>query len=423
MWQTWATGHSYSVGQVSFFLELVLNGITSLRGAGRLFPLIGKLLHVALGEPDWTTGRWWLMRLGLAKLQAPKEPADDWVLLIDHSAQIGQEKCLVILGIRAANLPPAGSCLCHEDVQLIHLCVLKNPDKEAVDRELEVATQQIGVPRAIVNDHGADIHGGVQLFQERHPETIEIYDITHKGACLLKHLLENDERWSSFSGQVGRTKAAVQQTELACLVPPNQRTKSRYMNLDTVLDWGTKTLTLLDGPPAELLAKTTAERLEEKLGWLKEYRDTLAEWSEWHAVVTAAASLIRRRGLYPGVAQQLDKELQPLATRSSSRKLAQDLVDFVTAQAQPLKAAERMPGSTEVLESCFGKLKVLEKDQAKNGFTGLVLSLGAMVWKTTADIVHDALESCSVKAVQQWIEANIGTTVQAQRRVAYQSVY
>jgi hypothetical protein len=410
------------VGQISFFLELVLNGGTSLRGAGRLFPLIGKLLQVALGEPDWTTGRWWLLRLGLAKLQAPKEVADDWVLLIDHSAQIGQEKCLVILGIRAANLPPAGSCLRHEDVQLIHLCVLNNPDKEAVDRELEVAAQQIGVPRAIVNDHGTDIHGGVQLFQERHPQTIELYDIAHKGACLLKHLLEKDERWSSFTRQAGQTKVAVQQTELACLVPPNQRTKSRYMNLDTLLDWGTKTLAVLEGPPTALLATTTPERLEEKLGWLKDYRDALAEWSEWQAVVTTADSLIRRMGLYVGVARQLAKELHPLVTWGSSRDLARDLVAFVAAQAQPLQVGERLPASTEVLESCFGKLKVLEKDQAKNGFTGLVLSLGAMVWKTTTDIVHEAMNSCSVKAVQDWIQENLGITVQAQRRLTYQTV-
>ncbi len=33
------------------------------------------------------------------------EPADDWVWMADHSNQIGPEKALVVLGVRAARLP------------------------------------------------------------------------------------------------------------------------------------------------------------------------------------------------------------------------------------------------------------------------------------------------------------------------------
>jgi hypothetical protein len=408
------------VGQVSFFLELVLNGGVSLRGAGRLFPLIGRLLHLTLGEPDWTTGRWWLLRLGLAKLLQAKEEADDWVWLLDHSAQIGQEKCLTILGVRQVDLPAPGTCLCHQDMRVIHLCVLKNPDQEAVYQELEMAARESGIPRAIVDDHGSDIHGGVGLFQAQHAQTSVLYDITHQGACLLKHLLEKDERWSRFTSAVSHTKVMLQQTELAYCVPPNQRTKSRYMNLDALLAWATKTLALLDQPTAAFLAQTGSERLEQKLGWLQDYREALQEWGEWHAVVTTAESLLRQQGLSVGIVKVLANELRPLAQQHSSRALAGELIAFEASQARCLQPGERLPASTEVLESCFGKLKVLEKDQAKNGFTGLVLSLAAIVWKTTTEVVHQALESCSVKAVQEWIENNLGTTVQAQKRLAHQ---
>jgi hypothetical protein len=261
----------------------------------------------------------------------------------------------------------------------------------------------------------------VQLFQAQHAQTCEIYDITHKGACLLKHRLEKDERWSKFTRQVGQTKAAVQQTELACLVPPNQRSKSRYMNLDTLLTWASKTLALLKRPPAVLLAETTRRRLQEKLGWVSAYRQALTEWSEWHLVVTAAESRIRRLGLCRSSAQQLARALKPLATQASSRELAGELVAFVGSQAASLQRGERLPASTEVLESCFGKLKALEKDQAKGGFTGLVLSLGAMVWKTTTDLVHWALERCPVDSVGEWCEKNLGTTVQAKRLLVYKA--
>lgn len=421
-WQTRAFGQHYSVGAVSFFLRLVLNGNTSLRAGDRVFSLIGELLPMPSGEPDWTTGRWWLLRVGLAMLLEPKEHADDWFWLIDHSAQIGQEKCLVILGVRAANLPAAGTCLRYQDLKLIRLRIMKDPDKQAVAAELEAASKETGVPRCIVDDHGADIHGGVKLFQEKHPETAETYDITHRCACLLKRYLEKDERWTAFSRQVGYTKTAVQQTELACLAPPHQRTKARYMNLETVLAWGSKTLAVLEQPPPELLAKTSAERLEQKLGWLADYREMLAEWSEWHAVVIAAESTLRQNGLEGTTPIDLARQFRPLAQRDSTRQFARELKAAVASEALQLRTDERLVASTEVLESCFGKLKVLEKDQSRQGFTGMVLAIGALFSKLSSEVVHWALETCPVRTVKDWIAKNIGRTVQAQRRLVYQNV-
>ena len=51
-----------------------------------------------------------------------------------------------------------------------------------------------------------------------------------------------------------------------------------------------------------------------------------------------------------------------------------------------------------MLESCFGKFKALEDGQSKSGFTGLVLSLGAMVSAVgAAESVQEALERCRVR--------------------------
>lgn len=79
---------------------------------------------------------------------------------------------------------------------------------------------QTGVPRAILSDHGSDLHGGVAIFRQVHPETSELYDITHKAACSLKTRLAGDEQWQSYASQLGQTKFAVQQTELAGFAPP-----------------------------------------------------------------------------------------------------------------------------------------------------------------------------------------------------------
>lgn len=84
-----------------------------------------KLVHPEkekLGEiPHATTGRMWLLRFGLHKLQRPKVKADDWVWIVDHAVQVGTEKCLLISGVRTSQLPPPG-----ENLKLQHLEPLAN---------------------------------------------------------------------------------------------------------------------------------------------------------------------------------------------------------------------------------------------------------------------------------------------------------
>lgn len=76
-----------------------------MRCASRVMDLSVKFLNLNLTVPSWYTGRLWLMRLGYYKLNRPKEHADDWAWIVDHSIQIGKEKCFVILGVRLKNLP------------------------------------------------------------------------------------------------------------------------------------------------------------------------------------------------------------------------------------------------------------------------------------------------------------------------------
>src|SRR5260370_27155815 len=102
-------------------------------------------------------------------------------------------------------------------MELIAVVPMISSTKDTVAVCLEDAVAQTGVPRAIVDDHGADLHGGVEIFRQGHPETVELYDIKHKAACLLKARLEGDPWWRRYASQLGQAKCALQQTELAFL--------------------------------------------------------------------------------------------------------------------------------------------------------------------------------------------------------------
>ena len=74
---------------------------------------------------------------------------------------------------------------------------------------------------------------------------------------------------------------------------------------------------------------------------------------------------------------------------------------------------------TEVLESCFGRLKFLEGDQQQRGFSALpLLSLGALVGTWTPLRIAKALDRTPVKAIRHWVRTHLGLTHHTKRRLA-----
>jgi len=417
--------HQFSLAQILLMVGWVLNGIP-LRGTCSALNWMQEM-PVDWGfdfpVPHFTTVRFWLLRLGYHKLHRPKEHASDWVWITDHSNQIGQEKCFVILGVRISQLPPPGPefPLRLSQMEPIELEPVTVSDKEVVYRQLEANVAKTGVPRAIINDHGGDLAGGVELFRRAHPETIEVYDISHKAACLLKARLERDDQWKAFAAKAGQTKCSIQQTEWAFLIPASQRVKARYMNLGPLIVWGVSTLAILDNPGPEVLNYGTRERLEEKLGWLRQFREPLKGWSEMKQTIDVVLDFARTQGLYRGAAKDLRKRFRKLPRGGTAAQLRDDFTKFVARQARRLKPGERIPFTSEVIESAFGKYKVVERDQSKGGFTGLVLALAACVAERTQEVVHEALQKTRTIDVIAWIKTKLGETVGSKRRIAYQA--
>jgi hypothetical protein len=238
---------SYCLGVIRQSLILVLRAAVSLRGTAAIFVYLPQLSLDPQGDlPTAGTIQMWLLRLGLDAIERPKERADDWAWLVDHTVQIGKTKCLLIVGIRLSKWRQLGGELAHHDLEVIALEPVEHSDGATVCRQLQEAARKTGVPRMIASDHGSDIKNGVAAFGKQYPHVSGCYDIAHKVALLLKKTLNDDARWTEFTRQCGSTKAQLQQTHLAHLIPPSPQPKARYMNADRQVDWGRRVLGLLD---------------------------------------------------------------------------------------------------------------------------------------------------------------------------------
>ena len=254
-----------------------------LRGAQAVLRIIFEWLGLEQKIPDWTTIRNWMQRRGVAALEEPAEPADDWIWMADHSNQIGPEKALVVLGVRASQLPEPGTPLTHADVRVL-----------AVD-----------------------------------PDTA----------------------WKR-----------------------------------------------------EDMARAYAE---------------LAQRFACQRVVSIGVTFINEQGLSHGAAQRFEELVPSELTDHASRGVAHRLTAFLKESESQLRAGERLPLSTEILESSFGLYNQLERQQSKGGFTSLLASFGSLLRPTTPQSVRKAFSRVSVKDTKAWVKTHIPETLTSKRQSAY----
>ncbi len=397
---------------------LLLSARTGFRSASRVVNAVTEFFDVQWEVPAATTARSWLLRVALYQLLVARTIADDWVWIVDHTVKIGSEKCLVVMGVRVSELPASGVPLQLSNLQLLALRPVSHSDQFVVEQQLEETISKTGVPLAILNDHGSDLKAGIRRFCDKHPESQSLYDIAHKGALLLKHRLEKNVQWKAFCRQVGQTKFKTQQTELAFLVPPSQRSKARFMNLGPLLRWARKTLRILQYPPASVLQFCSKARLDEKFGWLRNFEENVKEWSEYEELIQTAIHEVRCYGYGRQAGYYVALSLLPKVKTHAGRQLKDELIDFVMTESSGIHV-DRLPGSSEVLESAFGKLKSLEGEHQKRGFTSLLLSLGALVGTIDRETIKKALIEVPGKRLETWIDENLHQTNQSKRRIAF----
>ena len=193
------------------------------------------------------------------------------------------------------------------------------------------------------------------------------------------------------------------------------------MNVDVLVHWGQNLLAFLDRQQTEEMTLFDPEQVREKLGWIIRFRQPLEEWGELLQLTITTESFVRQRGLYHDAHLELAEALRDMAHTDRTKKVRTELVAFVAQESAKARPGERLLGSSEVIESVLGKLKRLEQDQAKSGFTGLLLSIGAMVSSTTSDVILKALESVPTKKVLAWCKETLGRSVQAKRQEIFAS--
>ena len=103
--------HQYPLGVVAGSLALVLRAGVRLRRVAAVLAMHWRWCNLDVRIASYYSARLWLLRLGLYQLSRPKIQADDWIWIADHTMQLGERKCLILVGLRQSNWDADGAHL------------------------------------------------------------------------------------------------------------------------------------------------------------------------------------------------------------------------------------------------------------------------------------------------------------------------
>ena len=406
----------YPILMILMCIQLVLKAAVSFRAAPKAVHLVLSHFQAVKTQkiPSYKTITRWLTRIGLYKLRRPKEQADDWTFIVDNSIQIGTQKCFVVLGIRMSKLESWP--LTFEDVEVVLIELHDEGGQQAICQMIEKAQERVGKVVSVCADDGPDLRSGIDLFCAKYGVG-RVYDTIHKMGTFLRKILEKDPEWQAFTSAVSKAKRKMQQTAAAHLVPPNQRTKSRFLNIDVLVRWAVDVMKALDDsrhPDKQLL--------EQYCGWIRRHKELIDRLHQLDVVSQHVRQHIRENGLGRSTGGLVEKLLYRVMASFSLNveacQYAGMLIDFFVEQSKVVPPRQIWIGSSEVIESLFGKLKCLERNQCRGGFTSLVLGLSACTGRLDVKLVQEAMVQVKTKDVDAWAREQLGTTLLAKRRSA-----
>lgn len=387
-------------------LEIKLKTSTSFRAVSLSFFIQINSMNLKLKAPTHTTILNWLHKIGYYQLMQPKEKADDWIIILDESIQVGRDKILMIFGIREKDIDFSRP-LRFQDLSPLRELVNSSWSGLEIKNVLLDLKEELGKIKYAVSDGGCNIKNGLELSKITH-----VYDITHKIAWILGKLLKKNEIYISLTTKMTEMRVKYLQTEIAYLIPPRQRGKSRYLNINDISKWCIKMLKYYE------CYKDIKKEICDKISWINEYKDFILELFEINKLVCEVEKILKHNGFSKESLEKCNKLLENIKSITSEDFKKQINIYFDDLNKK-IKDNKKLLITSDIIESSFGKYKNYVSRNPLAGITNLILSIAAFTCSLNEQDIKIALENTAINDVKEWSKKNIVQTVFQKRRDAY----
>ena len=379
--------------------------MNSLRGAVRSIKIFSDSFPDSI--PAHTTVQNWILQYGVYELLKPVEKREDWIYVLDHTIEFGNQKCLVILGITLERYMQNKCEIRHEDMEVLKLEITSEINSKQVLSVLESVAQVTGIPIQIVGDHGPSIKKAAKLFCQKHAKTCFSYDITNKCGIILNHELQYDKKWNGFINECANVKRKILNADLGFLAPPNARDKSRWQNMDMYIEWARNISSyrskIHNGEKiVEMEQADFLKKFDSYFSWINDYQDEIKEWHQICSILVLAKNEVKINGLQSQTTINFQEKINAMENTSVRlNKITGNLSNFLKEETKGIPEGEKWLGTSDIIESIFGKYKIFSSRTTMRGIGKVILTIPVFTSSITIEKIKIAMETISINTLSK----------------------
>lgn len=376
-----------------------LNG--GLRKTREALETANKALSGILGKiPSFNTILNWTKKCGLDVYESTGEllKNKDYALITDESMMIGSEKLLVTLGVSAEH---QGRPLNSADASVLGMFVAESWNGESVCQKLKESSVKVGKnPLYAISDNASVMKKGVRCAKIPHH-----LDISHSLGMFLERAYKKASDFTKYLKSMSDIKFKHNMKKIAYLLPPTQRTISRFLNLSGWVKWSSKMLNTYD--------RLTAEE-QEVFSFIPENKLLINELMDVVTCVQSVEKICKNEGLSKRTIDMCHREIKQYLLHGNPRmiQLGQSISDFFTEQSKLLSDTAVHNNSSDILESIFGKYKARKSPNKLNGVTSFILFIPIYAKLSDYESAKKfdfkvALENKRMRKIGAWAKKNL----------------
>lgn len=395
--------HSYSGEVMQLCLQLRTQAGCSFRSCIKVLQILVVLLNLEIKIPSYSSVRNWEIKLGYQQIQEQANPSDKWVLIIDESISIGNQKMLLLIGVNIGNYSFT-QALRLSDIKVLAIRLSKSwkaPEIEQVVEEVGSRGYQF---EYCCCDNGNNLRKLLKTL-----DLVHIEDCGHSLGNWLKNKYKEEEVFQSFCTQTTKVKRQLILSKYAEYVPPKHRTKGRFLNLSAIAVWAKKLLFL--AKQYEQTGKNKAAF--EKIKWILAYESFIIELNKEQALINKVNKVIKNKGLSDSTIVECEELIE---SSQADKQLKEYIRDYLKRNRNKLPNLAQIICSSDIIESMFGKFKYNTSKSPNGAITEGCLSVANYGKKFEINEIKNAMEQVRIADIKNWRKENLPISTQQKRR-------
>lgn len=382
---------------------------TGGRSIVKILKTFNEVYDGILGEiPCANTIDIWTRKCGLDTYARNAEELRDreYCEIMDESMMIGSNKLVLTLAAPAEHLQRP---LTHSDVAVIGIDTAESFNAEKIRQTAVKSAAKVGhAPEYVITDNAkAMIKGVSDAGYRRHA------DITHTLGVFLERTYKDEEDFKEFCKQMSDAQFQHNMKRLAYLMPPKQRTVSRFINLDNWVKWSLKVLDVYH----------RLERAEKAaLSFVPAHASLVDELSGVMRSVRFIESLCKQEGLSKASVNKCVGHLSATLLRGNERmrRLGISIIGYLGEEVSWMGDNETHNNSSDIIESSYGVYKSRKSPNKLYGVTSLVLMMPVFEKLSNRKSARkynfrEHLENVKVRDIELWKKKNLSENLVSKR--------